>query len=255
MDIQRLRPVWDRVIVAHRRYTKANGDALAGALTYAMLVGIAPAVVLTSMGLGVFGTSNGAIARELHRAADVLLPDDVVAAVDKVHPVAVPVRLTLLVALVWTSLRLVRAARTGIRAMCGQNAGSGNPILDAGRDLVLGVALVLVVGVLVVATAAWGLPAGVPAVWLLFAGAMLRGSWPGPGRPTVAAALRASFVAALLVALLTLAARYYFHGTEKLHRDVYQAAGALVGVLVWASLACRILLRATAWASTAGGEQ
>jgi uncharacterized BrkB/YihY/UPF0761 family membrane protein len=247
-----MRPAWNRSVVAHRRYTRGNGDALAGALTYALLVGIAPAVLLAATGLGALGAPAGAVAGHLHRAAAALLPGEVAAAVDQVHPVAVPVRLSLLVALCWTSLRLVRAARTGIRAMCGQNAGSGNPFRDALRDLVLGAGLLLAAGVLVLATARWGVLAGVPVLWLGFAAAMLRGSWPGPGRPSVPAALRAAGVAALLVCLLSLAAGWYFRGTQVLHRDVYQAAGTLVGALVWTSIAGRILLRATAWASTAG---
>src|SRR6185437_14348549 len=43
-----LRPAGRRILAAYRRYTGGNGDALAGALTYALLVGCAPAVLLCS---------------------------------------------------------------------------------------------------------------------------------------------------------------------------------------------------------------
>jgi hypothetical protein len=38
------RPAWDRVLLAHRRYTAGNGDALAGPVTYALLVCAGPRV-------------------------------------------------------------------------------------------------------------------------------------------------------------------------------------------------------------------
>src|SRR5262249_36752781 len=88
-------------------------------------------------------------------------------------------------------------------------------------------------------------------VWLLFAVIMRRASWSLPGRPSWPAALRAAGVAAVLCALLTHAAHGYFSATSALHAQIYQATGALIGVLGWGSLACRVVLRATAWASTA----
>jgi len=96
----------------------------------------------------------------------------------------------------------------------------------------------------------WSGPARVAGIWLFFAGIMRRASWPRPGRPTVPAALRAALVAALVVELLTLSAGRYFAATATLHNQVYRATGGLVGTLVWSSLVCRALLRATAWAST-----
>ncbi len=255
-----LRPGWDRVMVAHRRYTSANGDALAGSLTYALLVGAAPAVLLVSVVLSTVGTAGEAVRGTLRDAADVLLPAEVAHAVGLIRPGSAVVGVSLLVLLVWTSLRLVRATRTAVRAMCGQNAGSGNPVFDAARDALLGV-LLLAAGavlVLVVAVAAaghwWAAAVAAPAVWLFCVGVMLRAPWPQPGRPTVGAALRAGAVATALLALLTVAAGYYFAATAELHASVYPSVGAFVGVLVWSSLACRVLLRATAWASTTPPE-
>ena len=259
----RVRPAWDRVMVAHRRYTSANGDALAGSVTYALLVCSAPALLLVVTVLNAVGARPGSMASTLHHSARLLLPDDVAAAVGRVPPVPLALRVGLVVALLWTSLRLVRALRTAVRAMCGQNAGSGNPIVDAARDAVLGVLLLSAVAVATAATGwvdaaagpGWGAPAGIAVVWLLFTGLMLRFSWPQPGRPAAAAALRAALVGAGVVWLLTLGAQSYFAATAELHRELYRTAGTLVGVLVWCSLACRTLLRATAWASTVEGPR
>ena len=259
----RVRPGWDRVMVAHRRYTSANGDALAGSVTYALLVCSAPALLLVVTVLDAVGARPSSMASTLHHSARLLLPADVAAAVGRVPPAPLALRVGLVVALLWTSLRLVRALRTAVRAMCGQNAGSGNPIVDAARDAVLGMLLLAAVAVAVTATGwvdaavgpGWGTPAGLGVVWLLFAGLMLRFSWPLPGRPALGAALRAALVGAVIVWLLTLGAHWYFATTAELHRELYRAAGTLVGVLVWCSLACRTLLRATAWASTVEGPR
>jgi uncharacterized BrkB/YihY/UPF0761 family membrane protein len=95
----------------------------------------------------------------------------------------------------------------------------------------------------------------VAAICVLFTGVMLLGSWPGPGRPAASAALRASLGAAVAVGLLTLGAGWYFAATSSFHGLIFQPAGALVGVLVWCNLTCRVLLRAVAWASTAGTRE
>ena len=254
-----LRLAWDRLMLAHRRYTWANCDALAGSVTYALLVCSAPAILLTASALQAIGIDAREVGLALRRSGDLLLPQEVVGAVDRLPPAGLALRLSLLVALVWTTIRLVRAIRTAVRAMCGQDAGSGNPVRDAALDSLLGVLLLSALAVLVAGTAAvggkpWGVPLGILALWLLFAAVMLRGSWPQHGRPRAAAALRASFVAALIVELLTLGAHRYFNATAALHSEVYQAASGLMGVLVWCSLACRTVLRATAWASTARRE-
>lgn len=125
-------------MASHRRYTRANGDALASSLTYALLVGTAPAVLLL-----------GALAGRL--------------------PIAAPHwRPLLVLALGWSVVRTTRALRTGIRAMCGQNAGSGNPVRDAARDLA-GAAVLCLAGTAVAAAVTAGGPAlAVPALWALF---------------------------------------------------------------------------------------
>lgn len=253
------RPVADRVMKAHRRYTSANGDALAGALTYALLVGSAPAVLLCSAALAPVSGGHSLAGSALLRDAHVLLPGQVVHAVDGAGSGAVPWRLSLIVLLAWFSLRLVRALRTGVRAMCGQNAGSGNPLRDWLGDVLLGLVLMGVVISVVIAAAAtaghwWSPVASIAAVWLLFTAIMLRASRKIPGRPPPAVAMRAALAAALLCAMLARAAHHYFVASSALHAEIYQAAGALIGVLVWCSLTCRILFRAVAWASTAPGS-
>lgn len=177
-----------RVLAAHRRYTSGNGDALAGALTYALLVGSAPAVLLCSAALGQLDGGHTLAGASLLRDAHVLLPSQVVRTVDGPSP-------------------------------------------SAGHW--------------------WSPVVSITAVWLLFTAIMLRASWPRPGRPAPAAAMRAALVAALACALLAWAAHAYLTRTSALHAEIYQAAGTLIGVLVWCSLTCRVLLRATAWASTA----
>jgi uncharacterized BrkB/YihY/UPF0761 family membrane protein/GT2 family glycosyltransferase len=254
---ERARPARDRVMRAHTRYAAANGDALAGALTYALLISAAPFVALAALALGGLGVSSRTMATVVHRAAGVVLPDHVAAAVDKVQPGPVGLRLALLGALLWGSMRLIRALRTGVRATCGQPAGSGNPFRDAGRDAVLGVGLLaaMAIAALVTALAAagngWGALISVPVVAMLIAAANVRCAWRGDGRPTWPAALRAGTAAAVLLHVLTVAAGPYFAATTDLHATVYRSAGAIVGVLVWCNLACRIIFRATAWASTA----
>jgi uncharacterized BrkB/YihY/UPF0761 family membrane protein len=255
-----LSPAGRRVLAAHRRYTRGNGDALAGALTYSLLVGSAPVVLLCSAALNALGGGHSLAGISLLRDAHVLLPSQVVRTVDGPNPASIPWRLTLVPLLVWFSMRLVRALRTGVRAMCGQHAGSGNLAHDWLVDGLLGLVLMLVATSVVVAAAAtaghwWSPVVSIAAVWLLFSAIMLRASWPVEGRPAPAAAMRAAFVAALACALLAWAAHAYFTRTSVLHAEIYQTAGTLIGVLVWCSLTCRVLLRATAWASTASATQ
>nr|WP_240948338.1 YhjD/YihY/BrkB family envelope integrity protein [Planosporangium mesophilum] len=244
-------------MVAHRRYASANGDALAGALTYALLISAAPFVALATLVLGGLGVSSRTVAALLHRAAGVVLPEHVAAAVDGIQPGPVALRVVLVAALLWGSLRLVRALRTGVRAMCGQPAGSGNPVRDAARDVLLGVVLLAAMAVATVATAlaaggsGWGVLLSLPVLAVLLATAMVRCSWRGDGRPRWPAALRAAAGAAVALHVLTVAAGPYFAAASALHATLYRSAGAVVGVLVWCNMACRIVLRAAAWASTA----
>jgi GT2 family glycosyltransferase len=196
----------------------------------------------------------------VHRAAGVVLPQHVAAAVDTMRPGPVGLRVALVVALLWGSMRLVRALRTGVRATCGQPAGSGNPFRDGLRDAVLGIGLLaaMAVATLVTALAAtgdwWGVLVSIPVVGTLIAAATVRCAWRGTGRPQWSAALRAGTAAAALLHLLTVAAGPYFAAMADLHATLYRSAGAIVGVLVWCNVACRILFRATSWASTTSFE-
>ena len=252
-----LRRGWARVQRSHQRYTAANGDALAGALTYALLISAAPFVALAALALGGLGVDSRTMADVAHRAAGVVLPSHVAAAVDSVQPGPVGLRVALVAALLWGSMRLIRALRTGVRATCGQPAGSGNPFRDGLRDAVLGIGLLaaMAVAALVTALAAtgdwWGVLVSIPVVGVLIAAATVRCAWRGPGRPQWSAALRAGVAAAVALHLLTVLAGPYFATTAALHATMYRSAGAIVGVLVWCNLACRIIFRATAWASTA----
>ena len=125
-------------------------------------------------------------------------------------------------------------------------------LVDARLGLELMLAATAVVIVAALTAGHWWSPLpDIIAVWLLFTAIMLRASWPLSGRPSVPTALRAALVATLACAVLTHAAHGYFVRTYALHAEIYKTAGTLIGVLVWCSLTGRILLRATAWASTA----
>lgn len=245
-----LRPAVDRVMVAHRRYTSANGDALAGALTYALLVGTAPAVLLLASlaaGAGAGGASVHGAVRDL---ADALLPAEGAAAAARLSTGTQDWRPLLALALGWAVVRLTRALRTGVRAMCGQNAGSGNPFRDAALDALLAVGLCGCVTAVALAVSLGGSVLAVPALWALFTAVLRYAPWPAPGRPTAPAALRAALAAALVCRLLALAGEHYLAATAALHGELYRSAGLLVGLLIWCGLCARVLLRAAAWAAT-----
>jgi uncharacterized BrkB/YihY/UPF0761 family membrane protein len=252
---QVLRPMAERIMVAHRRYTSANGDALAGALTYALLVSSAPAVVLTASFVTLAGADRTTAHGALRDLAAAVLPAQGGAVAARLPMTAEHWRPVLVLALGWAVVRMTRALRTGVRAMCGQNAGSGNPIRDAALDTVLAVGLCACLAGVTVLVWAGGDVLAVPALWALFTLVLRYAPWPAPGRPTAAAAARAALVAALICHLLVLVGRHYLEATAALHEELYRSLGLLVGLLVWCGLCARVLLRAAAWASTAHASQ
>lgn len=248
--VRALRPAVDRVLVAHRRYTSANGDALAGALTYALLVGTAPAVLLLASLADGAGAGEAAVHRVVGDLTEAMLPAEGAAAAARLPTEAAHWRPLLVLALGWAVVRLTRALRTGVRAMCGQNAGSGNPFRDAALDAVLAVGLCGCLTAVAVAVSVGGPVLALPALWALFTAVLRFAPRPAPGRPTAAVALRAALVAALVCQLLALAGRHYLAATAALHEELYRSAGLLVGLLIWCGLCARVLLRAVAWAAT-----
>ncbi|MGW8379360.1 YhjD/YihY/BrkB family envelope integrity protein [Streptomyces sp. ODS28] len=247
-----LRPAVDRSLRAHRRYTSANGDALAGALTYALLTGTAPAVLLLGTLATHVGPGAGPVRETLARFTAAVLPGQGAAAAARLPLGTAHWRPLLVLALGWAVVRMTRALRTGVRAMCGQNAGSGNPFRDAVRDVVLALALCAAFALVAVAVRLGGGGAGaaVPALWALFAAVLLGTPRPG-GRPGTGPVLRAALAAALACQALMFAGRHYLAATAELHDTLYRSAGLLVGVLIWCGLCARVLLRAAAWAATA----
>lgn len=239
-----------RVMASHRRYTRANGDALAGSLTYALLVGTAPAVLLLGSLAGRAGAGGGAAGRAVDGLAAALLPAAAAPLAGRLPTAAPYWRPLLVLALGWSVVRLTRALRTGIRAMCGQNAGSGNPVRDAARD-VAGAAALCLAGTAVAAVVTAGGPGcAVPALWALFAAVLWLAPHRAPGRPRPAAVAGPALAAALACRLLALAAGPYLAATAELHDVLYRGAGPLIGLLVWGSLCARVLLRAASWAAT-----
>ncbi|MFI5860717.1 YhjD/YihY/BrkB family envelope integrity protein [Streptomyces sp. NPDC051546] len=242
--------VRERVMASHRRYTRANGDALAGSLTYALLVGTTPAVLLLGSLAGRAGAGADGVRRVVDGLAAALLPAAAAPAAGRLPTVAPQWRPLLVLALGWSVVRTARALRTGIRAVCGQHAGSGNPVRDAARDLA-GAAVLCLAGTAVAAVVAAGGPAlTVPALWALFSAVLWLAPHPAPGRPRPGAIAGPALAAALACRLLALAADPYLAATAELHGVLYHGAGPLIGLLVWAGLCARALLRAASWAAT-----
>ncbi|WP_327255666.1 YhjD/YihY/BrkB family envelope integrity protein [Streptomyces sp. NBC_01244] len=242
-----------RVMASHRRYTRANGDALAGSLTYALLVGTAPAVLLLASLAGRSGADGGGdgAGRVVDGLTAALLPAAAAPLAGRLPTAAPHWRPLLALALCWSVVRMARALRTGVRAMCGQNAGSGNPVRDAARDVAGAAVLCLAVTAVAAVVTAGGPGWTVPALWALFAAVLRLAPRRAPGRPRAAAIAGPALAAALACRLLALAAGPYLAATAELHGDLYRGAGPLIGLLVWGSLCARVLLRAASWAATA----
>ncbi len=74
-------------MASHRRYTRANGDALAGSATYSLLVGLVPVLLLVGTVLGWAGTDGvDGRRRACARAADRTLPAEVADVVTRPRP-------------------------------------------------------------------------------------------------------------------------------------------------------------------------
>jgi len=246
---------WREVLMAsHRRYTSANGDALASAVTYALLVAVAPVLLLAASLVARAGGDRGVVAEAVVGAAERTLPGPVVELVTA--GVGVPRGLTVVAAVmvVWSSTRAVRTMRTAFRAVCGQDAGSGNPILDNLRDVWLAAALYAALGVAVVLV--FLAPGRTPARLLgalLLAGvvalAMWLLPWPTCGRPSPRLVVVAALVATALVVLLGTVGGHYLEQTMPGRGRVYGAAAGLVAAAVWIALSVRAVLRALSLAS------
>jgi uncharacterized BrkB/YihY/UPF0761 family membrane protein len=249
---------WRELLMAsHRRYTSANGDALASAVTYSVLIGIAPVVLLAGVLVGWASPADGTVADLVTRAADRTMPEVVADLLDRAA--GAPRGLTWIAAamVVWSSVRAIRALRTSFRAVCGQRAGSTNPIADNLRDGWLAATLYLAVGLAVVAVAASPAPAarwvGLVALWLLVALAMWLLPWPGRGRPARRYLWSGALVATLLVALLGGVWATYLDHTMAGRDRVYGVAAAVVATAVWVALSVRAALRALSLASVLTG--
>jgi uncharacterized BrkB/YihY/UPF0761 family membrane protein len=226
----------------HRRYTGSYGDALASGVTYATLVGGVPAAVLLH-------AAAPPLVRRLEPAP--LLPGTARDLAADLPVTSLSLRAVLVVALGWATVRLVRALRTSVRAVCGQPAGTGNPVRDLLTDLRLLATLAAVaLGALVLATA--GGVAGAFVAWTAVLTVLPRLlTHPAPGRPSWTAAARTAPFGAVLLMAAALGADAYVRLTEQVHEDVYRSAGVLVGVAVWVSVSARLVLRTVSWSATA----
>jgi uncharacterized BrkB/YihY/UPF0761 family membrane protein len=247
---------WRELLMAsHRRYTRANGDALAGSATYSLLVGLVPALLLVGTVLGWAGTDDSTVADGVRRAADRTLPAEV-AEVVTTAAADLDRSLTWLSAAIvlWLSVRSVRALRTAFRAVCGQDNGSGNPVLDNLRDVWLAAALYAAATASVVVVASLptrlaGEVAGALLLGGLVAGLMWLLPWPDERRPSPARTAWAALGATVVVLLLGTLGGAYLEHTMPGRTAVFGAVATLVATALWIALSVRAALRALSIAS------
>lgn len=242
----------DRVMRSHRRYTSGNGDALSGAITYAVLVGAVPALALLST---VGGAAGNSVRTKLVQLLTAGSPDSQAALFGAIpaHPV---ITVLAMFVLAYSSLRLVRALRTGVRAMSGQQAGSGNPVADLVTDLRLG--LVGLLGAALAVVLIGNAPAGIvrflaatAATWALLVVGIRFGVRRGPQRADWSAAARAGAGGTGALLAVAAGAAAYLRLTEQVHDELFGVAGPLIGALVVVSASARIILRTASFAGTA----
>jgi uncharacterized BrkB/YihY/UPF0761 family membrane protein len=249
-----MRRRWRELLIAsHRRYTGANGDALAGAVTYAVLLALIPALLVA--GRATAWIAPDAAGAAVRRAADRTLPTDVAklvagATVDLDRGLGV----VAIAIVAWVSVRAIRALRTAVRAMCGQPSGSGNPIADTLRDVVLAVGAAVLVGAAVslVAASASRVAAQMIAVPLLAAvcvAAVWFLPWPDDDRPTPVRAVGAGVAAAVGISLVVTIGGVYLEATLPGRGVVFGGAAVLVTSAVVVALSARALLRAVSVAA------
>jgi uncharacterized BrkB/YihY/UPF0761 family membrane protein len=244
-------------MASHRRYTGANGDAMAGSVTYALLVGVVPALLLVGTVLGWAGTDESAVARVVRTAADRTLPHEVALLLDDTTADLDRSLTWVSVAIVlWLSVRVVRALRTAFRAVCGQDNGSGNPVADNLRDVWLAgatyaAAVVAVALVAAAPTALAGEVVGAVLLAVLLGGGMRLLPWPDSRRPSVGRTAGAAVAATTLVVLLGTVGGAYIDATMAGRDAVFGIAATLVATALWVTLSVRAALRALSVASVA----
>ncbi|WP_139982552.1 glycosyltransferase family 2 protein [Nocardioides litoris] len=249
-------PRWRELLLAsHRRYTGANGDALAGSATYSLLVGLVPVLLLVGAVLGWAGVADSTVAGAVRTAADRTLPREVALVVEAAAAdLGRPLTWVSTAIVLWLSVRSVRALRTAFRAVCGQDNGSGNPVADNLRDVWLAAAAHAAVALAVVLVdAAPGRLAGevVGAVLLLglVGGAMWLLPWPDERRPSAARTARAAVAATVVVVLLGTLGGAYLDATMPGRSAVFGLVATLVATALWVSVSVRAALRALSIAS------
>lgn len=247
---------WRELLMAsHQRYTRANGDALAGSATYSLLVGLVPVLVLVATVLGWAGTDGSTVADGVRRAADRTLPHEVAVVVESASA-DLDRSLTWVSAAIvlWLSIRSVRALRTAFRAVCGQDNGSGNPVVDNLRDVWLAGALYAAVTVAVVVVAAMpsrlaGELAGALLLTGIVGGLMWLLPWPDSRRPSPARTARAAVGATAIVLLLGTVGGAYLDRTMPGRSAVFGTVATLVATALWIALSVRAVLRSLSIAS------
>lgn len=274
---QRGSRLWRRLdgshlMVAHRRYSLAGGDALSSAVTYSLLLALLPTLLLLAAG-------TSAVARLLEpalgddRAAGLAeagsdAAHDVLAAVplggtpgqELFDAASGPVTVFGTALAVYAALALFRAGRAAVRTLWGQPIGSGNPLVDLVCDVRdgtgLAVALLLAASVTAPAGSAvreLGLPTSATLtlqtmVLAAAAGAYLYWRLPLPDvRVPARARWSAAAVGAVGLGVATVAGTAYTVLVADARGAVYGALTGLVAVLVIGNVAIRLALRALAW--------
>jgi uncharacterized BrkB/YihY/UPF0761 family membrane protein len=259
-------------MTSHRRYALAGGDALSSAVTYSLLLALLPTLLLLASG-------TDAVARLLEPAlgrarANALAESGSTAAQDVLAAVPLggstgqelfaaasgPVTAFGTALAVYAALALFRASRAAVRTLWGQPIGSGNPLVDLGRDIRDGTGLAAVLLVAAAGTAgggevlrAVGLP---PPALLTFqtlvlaatAGAFLYWRLPLPdARVPARARWTAAAAGSVALVLASAGGTAYTALVAEERGAVYGALTGLVAVLVIGNVAIRLALRALAW--------
>lgn len=270
----------------HQRYSSACGDAHVGAISYALLLAVFPALVVLAasthyaarfvrwvaeqMGLSDWVDSfvSGLDATGATVARDTLgvLPvgsGDAKSTFAELGDATVGVAIF---AALYVVPSLMRAIRTAVRSLHGQPVGWGDPVQDLLKDLsrtvLVGAALT---GAVVVARSSKALTpmpfdSGLPAllasqldaflVATLVLTFLLRASALPDPRVPLRAYIRASAVTALTLCVLKLVAAEVTDGAGAARGDLYGALAVVISVLVVGNVVVRVALRSLAWQLT-----
>lgn len=261
---------------AFGRYMHANGNLLAAGVAYFAFFSLFPALALAITVFGFVLQNRPDLLNTIAESLNEALPGMVKTAEnpDGIITLSAPASMTLTIAgiiafvtLLLTGLGWVRAQRTGIRAVFGLAAKTGNAVTTYGRDLAVLVVLGLLIGLSAILTSAvgglagtiadgLGLPGGTALVAVvgLLAGVLfdtlimvvllrLLSGAPLPWRNVRQGALLGG---AVITVLKLFGGFLIGHATDN---PLLGAFAIPVGLLFWFNLMSRVVLLACSWAA------